>query len=85
MARLLPFISFWDLWSGALTSGSFSLLLVRISRLVHMPWRRLCRAMGRFNQECPWAEGWTSLMQLFLSFILFNCCEALIVFISPIP
>lgn len=57
MARLLPFISFWDLWSGALTSGSFSLLLVRISRLVHMPWRRLCRAMGRFNQECPWAEG----------------------------
>jgi len=59
MARHLPFFFFLGggLWSGALASGCFSLLLVRISLLVHMPWRRLCRAMGRFNQEYLWAEG----------------------------
>jgi hypothetical protein len=45
------------LWSGAFASGCFSLLLVFISLLAHMPWRRLRWAMARFYQECLWADG----------------------------
>jgi hypothetical protein len=84
MARLLPFFFFffWDLWSGALASGCFSLLLVRISLLVHGDY---VGQWGDLTRSAYGLKGVTSLMQLFLSFILFNCCEALIVFISPIP